>query len=168
MKYRFYPFLFWFLFIPFKRGFKDKKRTHSRCEYLVEKWNYWNYYEPDGNVFFRSFKTKKNIVISVLGYEKKSLKGSEISDSVFKTNPLTIRDFVILNKNNPKQIEIGDIKMQFSIVWQRTKKWKVFPYQPSYNKTKFIKEVTIFTDSRIDDAIKLHFYVDENDLAKNY
>jgi hypothetical protein len=41
---------------------------------------------------------------------------------------------------------------------------KFFPYFPSYKKTKYIKQVTLYTDSRIEDAIiKIHFYqVDSN------
>ena len=41
---------------------------------------------------------------------------------------------------------------------------KFFPYSDSYKKTKFIKKVSILTDSRIDNAtVKIHFYkVDSN------
>lgn len=121
--------------------------------------------EADGTFFLEASK-QKNIVISVLGYERKTLKGSEISVVQLKPMTYDLREIVILNKKQSKQIEIGDIKNAIFQSFDNGPKIeaKFFPYQASYNKTKFIKEVTIFTDSRIDDAtIKLHFYsVDEN------
>ena len=121
--------------------------------------------EADGTFFLEASK-QKNIVISVLGYERKTLKGSEISIVQLKPMAYDLREVVILNKKQSKQIEIGDIKNAIFQSFDNGPKIeaKFFPYQASYNKTKFLKEVTIFTDSRIDDAtIKLHFYsVDEN------
>ena len=121
--------------------------------------------EADGTFFLEASK-QKNIVISVLGYERKTLKGSEISEVFLKPTTYDLREVVILNKKQSKQIEIGDIKNAIFQSFDNGPKIeaKFFPYQASYNKTKFIKEVTIFTDSRIDNAtIKLHFYsVDEN------
>jgi hypothetical protein len=121
--------------------------------------------EADGTFFLEASK-QKNIVISVLGYERKTLKGSEISVVQLKPMTYDLREIVILNKKQSKQIEIGDIKNAIFQSFDNGPKIeaKFFPYQASYSKTKFIKEVTIFTDSRIDDAtIKLHFYsVDEN------
>lgn len=121
--------------------------------------------EADGTFFLEASK-QKSIVISVLGYERKTLKGSEISEVFLKPTTYNLREVVILNKKQSKQIEIGDIKNAIFQSFDNGPKIeaKFFPYQASYSKTKFIKEVTIFTDSRIDDAtIKLHFYsVDEN------
>ena len=121
--------------------------------------------EADGTFFLQASK-EKNIVISVLGYERKTLNGTEISIVQLKPMAYDLREVVILNKKQSKQIEIGDIKNAIFQSFDNGPKIeaKFFPYQASYNKTKFIKEVTIFTDSRIDNAtIKLHFYsVDEN------
>lgn len=121
--------------------------------------------EADGTFFLEASK-QKNIVISVLGYERKTIKGSQISVVQLKPMAYDLREVVILNKKQSKQIEIGDIKNAIFQSFDNGPKIeaKFFPYQPSYSKTKFIKEVTIFTDSRIDNAtIKLHFYsVDEN------
>ena len=73
---------------------------------------------------------------------------------------------VILNKKETKQVEIGIIKNSTFQAFDNGPKVeaKFFPYEKAYSKTRFIKEVTIFTDSRIDNAtIKLHFYkVNEN------
>ena len=121
--------------------------------------------EADGTFFLEASK-EKNIVISVLGYERKTLKGTAISIVQLKPMTYDLAEVVILNKKQSKIIEIGDIKNAIFQSFDNGPKIeaKFFPYQASYSKTKFIKEVTIFTDSRIDNAtIKLHFYsVDEN------
>lgn len=121
--------------------------------------------EIDGSFFLEASK-EKNIVISVLGYERKTLKGKEIAIVYLKPMAYDLREVVILNKKQSKKIEIGDIKNAIFQSFDNGPKIeaKFFPYQSSYSKTKFIKEVTIFTDSRIDSAtIKIHFYsVDEN------
>ena len=121
--------------------------------------------EADGSFFLEASK-EKNIVFSVLGYEKKNIKGSEISLVNLKPTTYELNEIVVLNKKQSKKIEIGNIKDAIFQSFDNGPKVeaKFFPYQSSYSKTKFIKEVTIFTDSRIDSAtIKIHFYsVDEN------
>ena len=121
--------------------------------------------EADGSFFLEASK-EKNIVFSVLGYEKKTIKGSEISLVNLKPTTYELNEIVVLNKKQSKKIEIGNIKDAIFQSFDNGPKVeaKFFPYQSSYSKTKFIKEVTIFTDSRIDSAtIKIHFYsVDEN------
>ena len=121
--------------------------------------------EADGSFFLEASK-EKNIVISVLGYERKTIKGSEISLVNLKPTTYELNEIVVLNKKQSKKIEIGNIKDAIFQSFDNGPKVeaKFFPYQSSYSKTKFIKEVTIFTDSRIDSAtIKIHFYsVDEN------
>ena len=121
--------------------------------------------EANGSFFLEASK-QKNIVFSVLGYEKKIIKGSEISLVNLKPTTYELNEIVVLNKKQSKKIEIGNIKDAIFQSFDNGPKVeaKFFPYQSSYSKTKFIKEVTIFTDSRIDSAtIKIHFYsVDEN------
>ena len=121
--------------------------------------------EANGSFFLEASKQKNN-VFSVLGYEKKTIKGSEISLVNLKPTTYELNEIVVLNKKQSKKIEIGNIKDAIFQSFDNGPKVeaKFFPYQSSYSKTKFIKEVTIFTDSRIDSAtIKIHFYsVDEN------
>lgn len=116
--------------------------------------------EADGSFFLEASK-QKNIVFSVLGYEKKTIKGAAISIVNLKPMAYELNEIIVLNKKQSKQVEIGNIKNAIFQSFDNGPKVeaKFFPYQASYSKTKFIKEVTIFTDSRIDNAsIKLHFY----------
>lgn len=121
--------------------------------------------EANGSFFLDASK-QKNIVFSVLGYEKKTIKGSEITSVNLKPTAYELDEIIVLNKKQTKKTEIGNIKNAIFQSFDNGPKVeaKFFPYQSAYSKTKFIKEVTIFTDSRIDSAtIKIHFYsVDEN------
>jgi hypothetical protein len=73
---------------------------------------------------------------------------------------------VILKKKETKIIEIGKSKNAIYQAFDNGPRIdvKYFPYLPRYQKTKFIKQVTIETDSKIEGAtVKIHFYcVDEN------
>lgn len=121
--------------------------------------------EVDGS-FTIGINAEKNLIFSVLGFEKKTIKSSDAS--VVKLIPTTylLNEVVVLNKKETKQIEIGQTKNSVFQAFDNGPKIeaKFFPYDSKYKKTKYIKKVTIHTDSRIDNAtIKLHFYsVDPN------
>jgi len=121
--------------------------------------------EIDGS-FVLATSSDKNIVFSILGYDKKTLKSNQTAIVLLNPTVFDLKEMVILNKKETKQVEIGTIKNSTFQAFDNGPKIeaKFFPYEKSYSKTRFIKEVTIFTDSRIDNAtIKLHFYsVDEN------
>ena len=121
--------------------------------------------EMDGS-FVLATSSDKNIVFSILGYNKKMLKANQTQIVLLNPTVFDLKEMVILNKKETKQVEIGIIKNTTFQAFDNDPKIeaKFFPYEKSYSKTRFIKEVTIFTDSRIDKAtIKLHFYkVNEN------
>lgn len=121
--------------------------------------------EIDGS-FVLATSSDKNIVFSILGYNKKTLKANQIEIVLLNPTIFDLKEMVILNKKETKQVEIGIIKNSTFQAFDNGPKVeaKFFPYEKAYSKTRFIKEVTIFTDSRIDKAtIKLHFYkVNEN------
>ena len=121
--------------------------------------------EIDGS-FQLASPSYKNIVFAILGYKKKTLKANQTEIVLLNPTIFDLKEMVILNKKETKQVEIGTIKNSTFQAFDNGPKVeaKFFPYEKSFGKTRFIKEVTIFTDSRIDNAtIKLHFYsVDDN------
>jgi hypothetical protein len=121
--------------------------------------------EIDGS-FVLATSSDKNIVFSILGYDKKTLKANLTATVLLNPTVFDLKEMVILNKKETKLVEIGAIKNSTFQAFDNGPKIeaKYFPYDKSFTKTRFIKEVTIFTDSRIDNAtIKLHFYsVDDN------
>ena len=68
--------------------------------------------EANGSFFLEASK-QKNIVFSVLGYEKKTIKGSEISLVNLKPTTYELNEIVVLNKKQSKKIEIGKLKTLF-------------------------------------------------------
>lgn len=115
--------------------------------------------ELDGS-FSLDLKEEKIVVFSALGFETKKIS-SNTKVVLLKSVAYEFKEVVVLNKKRTKQIEIGTIKNAIFQSFDNGPKveTKFFPYQKSYSKTKFIKEVTLFTDSRIDKAtIKIHFY----------
>jgi hypothetical protein len=121
--------------------------------------------EMDGS-FALATSSDKNIVFSILGYNKKTLKANLAGIVLLNPTVFDLKEMVILNKKETKLVEIGTIKNSTFQAFDNGPKIeaKYFPYEKSFAKNRFIKEITIFTDSRIDNAtIKLHFYsVDDN------
>ena len=108
----------------------------------------------------------KNLIFSALGYDKKTVKASETQKVVLVVDAIKIDEVVIAKKYETKVIEIGKVKNETYQAFDNGPRIdaKFFPYYIKYKKTKYIKKVTILTDSEIENAtIKIHFYsVDVN------
>jgi CarboxypepD_reg-like domain len=124
--------------------------------------------EENGSFVINIIDKNKNLIISALGFEKKTIKASEAEKIKLNATIYQLNEVVILNKKETKTIEIGKTD---NIIYQAFENGpridaKYFPHNISYKKTKFIKQVSIYTDSKIDNAsIKIHFYdVDTNGL----
>lgn len=108
----------------------------------------------------------KNLIFSALGYDKKTVKASEAQKVVLNVDAVKIEEVVVANKLETKEIEIGKVKNETYQAFDNGPRIdaKFFPYFVKYKKTKYIKKVTVFTDSEIEDAtFKIHFYsVDAN------
>ena len=122
--------------------------------------------EENGAFFINTIGNGKKLIFSTLGYEKKIIKASEASIVNLKVMAYSLNEVVISKSIGTKTVEIGKAKNEMYQAFDNGPKidTKFFPYLPSYKKTKYIKQVTIYTDSRIEDAIiKIHFYtVDSN------
>jgi len=108
----------------------------------------------------------KNLVFSVLGYQRKYLPAKENMTVLLSETTMNLKEVVLVNKKTTKFIEIGKTPNTIKQAFDNGPKMnaKFFPYQSSYAKTKFIQKITVYTDSKIDDAlVKIHLYeVDEN------
>ena len=109
-----------------------------------------------------------NLLFSALGYEKKTVAIS--SDMKVEMTPSTIElnEVQITKKYGTKQIEIGETESPFLQAYENGPRIdiKFFPYKAKYKKTKFIKQIVLNTDCRIEEAtLKLHLYqVDKGGL----
>ena len=121
--------------------------------------------EENGTFSISTTKTK-NLVFSALGYEKKVVKAAVANMVNLNPKSLQLEEVVVTNKLQTKIIEIGKSKSPIYQAFDNGPRIdvKFFPYYPKYKKTRNIRQVTVETDSKIDDAtIKIHFYsVNEN------
>ena len=121
--------------------------------------------EEDGE-FSINANPNKNLIFSALGFEKKTVKASLAQEVKLSPKSYQLDDVVILKKKETKIIEIGKSKNAIYQAFDNGPRIdvKYFPYLTKYQKTKFIKQVTVETDSKIEGALfKIHFFsVNEN------
>ena len=122
--------------------------------------------EENGTFFINTTEKGKKLIFSTLGYEKKIINASEASEVNLKLAAYLLNEVVISKSIGTKTVEIGKNKNEMYQAFDNGPKidTKFFLYLPSYKKTKYLKQVSIYTDSRIENAIiKIHFYnVDSN------
>lgn len=150
------------------KGVVKDSLTGSPISYVsvwVENENIGTTSEENGEFSINVNEKNKNLIFSVLGYQKKMLKVSEAGIVLMSPASLELNEVFIVNKKENRQIEIGKIK-KLAEAFDKGPRLdaKFFPYSEAYKKTKWIQKVTILTDSRIDNStIKLHLYeVGEN------
>ena len=122
--------------------------------------------EETGIFFINTTENGQKLIFSTLGYEKKIINASEASEVNLKLAAYLLNEVVISKSIGTKSVEIGKNKNEMYQAFDNGPKidTKFFPYLPAYKKTKYLKQVSIYTDSRIENAIiKIHFYnVDSN------
>ena len=132
----------------------------------VENENIGTTSEEDGSFNIDTNDINKNLFFSIIGFEKKTVKANQASKVVLQPITNELDEVVIFNKKESKEIQIGIVENTIFQAFDNGPKndIKFFPYNPKYNKTKYIKQVKIATDSKIEAAtLKLHFFaVDEN------
>jgi hypothetical protein len=110
----------------------------------------------------------KNLIFSALGYEKKIMPISSEMKVEMIPSTIELREVVLFKKYGNRQLEIGETESPFLQAYENGPRIdiKYFPYKEKYKKTKYIKQVVLNTDCRIEEAtIKLHFYkVDQDGL----
>lgn len=132
----------------------------------VENENIGSTSEENGTFSINTTKQNKRLIFSALGFEKKIIKTSEASEVNLKPIAYSLEEIIISKRIGTREIEIGNNRGEIYQAFDNGPRidTKFFPYYPAYKRTKYIKKVTIYTDSRIEDAIiKIHFYsVDSN------
>ena len=115
----------------------------------------------DNGEFIINCLPNKLLVFSALGYEKKIIMASETQKVILKINAFELNEVIIAKKFETRQIEIGKVKNERYQAFDNGPRIdaKFFPYLAKYKKTKYIKQVTIFTDSQLEStSFKIHFF----------
>lgn len=122
--------------------------------------------EENGEFTINESDRNKKLIFSVLGFEKKIIIASKAKVVNLKPTAYELDEVVISKSKNTKIIEIGKTQNDIYQSFDNGPRidTKFFPYTSTYKKMKFIKKVSIETDSRIENAtLKIHFYsVDAN------
>lgn len=165
MKNTAYIFLLFSCFVSAQiKGVVKDSLTGKPVPYVniwVENENIGSTSEENGTFFINTTAKGKRLIFSTLGYEKKIIKASDASEVNLKLITYSLNEVVISKSIGTKSIEIGKTNNEIYQAFDNGPKidTKFFPYFPSYKKTKYLKKVTIYTDSRIENAIiKIHFY----------
>lgn len=127
----------------------------------VENENIVSTSEENGIFFINTTANGKRLIFSTLRYEKIIISATEASEVNLKLTAYSLNEVVISKSIGTKSIEIGKTNNEIYQAFDNAPKidTKYFPYKTSYNKTKYLKQVTIYTDSRIENAIiKIHLY----------
>ncbi len=139
----------------------EKNQPISFVNIAVENENSGSTSEENGEFKINLSDKNKNLIFSALGYEKKTVKASESFEVKLKLKEFQLDEVIIAKRFETKEKVIGETKNQICQAFDNGPRIdiKFFPNLPIYKKTKFIKYITIYTDSRIDNAtIKIHFY----------
>lgn len=122
--------------------------------------------EENGTFFINTSANGKKLIFSTLGFEKKIIKASETLEVNLKPTAYSLDEVVISKSIGTKSLEIGKTTNEIYQSFDNGSKidTKFFAYKTSYKKTRYLKKVSLYTDSRIEDAIiKIHLYnVDSN------
>jgi len=127
----------------------------------VENENIGTTTEENGEFNISVSQKRKNLIVSVIGYQKKIIKISQSKNIFLSPSDFQIQEVIISNRKNTKEIEIGKTNSLISQAFESGPKidLKYFPYFPSYKKTKYIKKIVINTDNRLEEAlIRMHLY----------
>ncbi len=103
----------------------------------------------------------KNLVFSVLGYEKKIVKALEADSVILKISAFELNEIIIAKRFETKEIEIGNVKIASYQAFENGPRidLKFFPYLAKYKRTRYIKQVNFFTDCQLEaSSFKIHFY----------
>lgn len=123
--------------------------------------NLWATSEENGEFNIDTSGKSKFLVFSALGFEGKTIAIVNAAQVRLKPATIALDEVLISRRRETRQKEIGRNGNQIYEAFENAPRidLKFFPYLPDYQKTKYIKQVALVTDSKINDAsFKLHFY----------
>ncbi|HEU4495787.1 MAG TPA: carboxypeptidase-like regulatory domain-containing protein [Flavobacterium sp.] len=122
--------------------------------------------EENGEFIIGTSDKSKNLVLSALGYQKKTVRASDAAQVFLSPEPFELNEVLVADRKEKIKIEIGKTKNKIAEAFDNGPRIdaKYFPFLPEYKKTPWIKSATIAADSKIEDAIvRMQLYtVDEN------
>jgi hypothetical protein len=112
--------------------------------------------EENGTFTINTSDKSKNVILSVIGYETKKIAISDSENIILKPIVYQLEDVVISKLKNTKELEIDDSKKRFylpepqEIPWIFARKFQIIE---NNEELKYVKEITFFTKSEVDNGI---------------
>lgn len=122
--------------------------------------------EENGSFEIEVKDKNNNLIFLALGFEKQVIKAAQVDKVILKTTTFELNEVLVDNRLETKTKEIGTPKNEMYQAFENGPRidLKFFPFLPAYSKTKYIKKVALYCDSRMDDvSIKIHFYKTNED-----
>lgn len=117
--------------------------------------------EENGEFSIETSKKSRSLVFSAMGFERKTVPVSNASEVRLAPSALQLDEIVISNRKETRLREIGKSENQMHEAFENAPRIdvKFFPNLPEYKKTRFLKQVAVVTDSKIDGtSFKIHLY----------
>jgi hypothetical protein len=163
---------FWFFLISFSLSAQikglvldEKNQPIPYVNIWVENENIGTSTEENGTFTIDIQDDNKTLIFTVLGFETIKVKATDSKRVIMKTSSIELNEIVVVKTLGTKTLEIGTVNNGVRQAFENGPKVdiKFFPYESRFKKTKYIKKVTINTDSKIENAsLKIQFYkVDE-------
>jgi len=122
--------------------------------------------EEDGTFEINTTPKSRNLIFSSLGFQKKKVGIAQTAVVLLNPVAFELDEVVLQNRKETKRREIGQTNSSILEAFENGPRIdvKYFAYSANYKTTKFIKKVSVVTDSQIASAsFKIHFYsVDAN------
>ena len=115
------------------------------------------------NGTFQISATKdSNLIFSTIGFEKKICKLSETNEIVLKSIEYQLDEVKIEQIKATRELEIGNAKKIHHSQLSGDKPWiygKLFPFEPKYSETPYLKKIVFLSNSEKKDAkIKIRIF----------
>lgn len=107
--------------------------------------------EEDGS-FSITVDATKNLVFSAVGFETKIIKAAEAKNIVLQKKEIELNEVVISSAKKQKEKEIGGFGRGGIRYYNQQTTAKYFAYSDEFKKYPFLKEIIIYTSSKIDNA----------------
>jgi hypothetical protein len=160
---------FWFLFLVSQLTFSqirgvvvdEKNQPIPFVSIWVEHENTGTSTEENGSFEIEVKDRNNNLIFLALGFEKQTINATQVEKVVLKTTTFELNEVLVDNRLDTKTKEIGTPKSEMYQAFENGPRIdiKYFPYSSVYSKTKYIKKIALYCDSRLDDvSIKIHLY----------
>jgi hypothetical protein len=139
--------------------------THSKITYVniwVQNQNFGTTTDKNGKFKLQELADSSTLVFSAIGYESKIYSIKKLPKQIFlKPIAIELATVTVIPPKFKKKIRTGKIDKKAIKFWRISyeQPWrigKIFPYNSTYLKTPFLKEIEILTKTHAERILQIH------------